>query len=99
MNSHKGFDSPLTSRYLTEFLSKYGHDHNSFWGVCVENTPLVEKRIGCNIFKYDFDVQEGDYLEEMARRSIGPLNTTVKLLRLNNHIIHTNHINSFFKCF
>ena len=36
---------------------------------------------------------------ELARRSIGRFDKTVKLLRFNNHIIHTNDIDSFFKCF
>ena len=36
---------------------------------------------------------------ELARRSIGRFDKTVKLPRFNNHIIHTNDIDSFFKCF
>ena len=52
-----------------------------------------------NIFIYDFDIQEGEYVGELARRSIGRFDKTVKLLRFNNHIIHTNDIESFFKCF
>ena len=52
-----------------------------------------------NIFIYDFDIQEGEYVGELARRSIGRFDKTVKLLRFNNHIIHTNDIDSFFKCF
>ena len=52
-----------------------------------------------NIFIYDFDIQEGEYVGELARRSIGRFDETVKLLRFNNHINQTNEINSFFKCF
>ena len=51
-----------------------------------------------NIFLYDFDIQEGEYVGEIARRSIGRFDKTVKLLRFNNHIIHTNDTDSFFKC-
>ena len=36
---------------------------------------------------------------ELARRSIGRFEKTVKLLRFNNHIIHTKDIDSFFKSF
>ena len=36
---------------------------------------------------------------ELARRSIGRFDKTVKLLRFNNHVIHTNDIDNFFKCF
>ena len=50
-----------------------------------------------NIFLYDFDIQEGEYVGEIARRSIGRFDNTVKLLRFNNHIIHTNDTDSFFK--
>ena len=30
--------------------------------------PFVEEMIECNIFICDFDVQEGDYIGELARR-------------------------------
>ena len=36
---------------------------------------------------------------ELARRSIGRFDKTVKLLRFNNHIIHANDLDSFFRCF
>ena len=52
-----------------------------------------------NMFIYNFDIHEGEYVGELARRSIGRFDKTVKLLRFNNHIIHTNDIDSFFKCF
>ena len=40
----------FTSRYLTEFLSKSGHDPENFREVCVENLPLDEEMIACCIF-------------------------------------------------
>ena len=52
-----------------------------------------------NIFIYNFVIQETEYVGELARRSTGSFDKTVKLLRFNNHIIHTNDIDSFFKCF
>ena len=36
---------------------------------------------------------------ELARRSIGKHENTVKILRYNNHIIYGNNIDNFFKCF
>ena len=36
---------------------------------------------------------------ELTRRNIGRFDKIVKLLRFNNHIIHTNDNDSFFKCF
>ena len=51
-----------------------------------------------NFSFYDFDIHEGEY-KELAWRSIGRFDDTVKVLRFNNHLIHTNDIDSFFKCF
>ena len=98
MNGHNDLDSH-TSRYFTEFVSKSGYDPKSFRGVSVEDLPVVEEIVQRNIFIYDFDIQEGEYVGELARRSIGRFDKTGKLLRFNNHIIHTNDIDSFFKCF
>ena len=98
MNGHNDLDSH-TSRYFTEFVSKSGYDPKSFLGVSVEDLPVVEEIVQRNIFIYDFDIQEGEYVGELARRSIGRFDKTVKLLRFNNHIIHTNDTDSFFKCF
>ena len=52
-----------------------------------------------NIFRYDFDIREGEFVGKLARRSIGRFDKTVKLLRFNNDILHTNDIDSFFKSF
>ena len=38
-------------------------------------------------------------LKKLARRSIGKFERTVKLFKFNNHIIHVNDFESFFKCF
>ena len=98
MNGHKNLDSH-TSRYFTDFISKSGYDPKNFRGVSVEDLPFVEEIVQRNMFIYDFDIQEGENVEELARRSIGSFDKTVKLLRFNNHIVHTNDIDSFFKCF
>ena len=98
MNGHNDLDSDL-SRYFTEFISKSGYDPKSFRGVSVDDLSVVEEIMQRNIFIYDFDIKEGDYVGELARRSIGRFDKTVKLMRFNNHIIHTNDIDFFFKCF
>ena len=98
MNGHNDLDSH-TSRYFTDFISKSGYDPKSFRGVSLEDLPVVEEIVQRNIFIHDFDIQEGEYVGEIARRSIGRFDETVKLLRFNNHVIHTNNIDSFFKCF
>ena len=53
---------------------------------------------------YLFDIEDTDkvdenFLSELARRSIGKYENTVKLLQYNNHIIHVNNIDNFFRCF
>ena len=98
MNGHNDLDSH-TSRYFTDFISKSSYDPKNFRGVSVEDLPVVEEIVQRNTFIYNFDIQEGEYVGELARRTIGRFDKTVKLLRFNNHIIHTNDIDSFFKCF
>ena len=68
-----------TSRYFTDFISKSGYDPKSFRGVSVEYLPVVEEIVQRIIFIYDFDIQEGEYVGELARRSIGTFDKTVKL--------------------
>ena len=97
MNGHNDLDSHI-SRYFTEFISKSGYDLKIFCGVPVEDL-LVEEIVRRNVFIYDFDIPEGEYVGELARRNIGRFVKTVKLLSFNNHIIHTNDIDSFFKRF
>ena len=88
-----------TSQLFTEFISKSGYNPKKFLGVTIDGSPLVEIIVERNIFNYNFDVQEREYVGELARRSIGKFQKTVKLLTFNNHIIHTKDIDSFFKCF
>ena len=98
MHGHSKLDAH-TSQLFTEFISKSGYDPKNFRGVNIDDLPLVEGIVEHKIFIYNFDIQEGEYVGELARRSIGKFEKTVKLLRFNKHIIHTNDIDSFFKCF
>ena len=98
MNGQNVLDSH-NSRYFTEFVSKCGYDPQSLRGISVKNLSVVEEIVQRKIFLYDFDIQEGEYVGELAGQSIGGFDKTVTLLRVNNHMIHTNDINSFFKCF
>ena len=91
MNGHNDLDSH-TSRYFTDYISKFGYDPKNLRGVSVEDLPVVEEIVQRNIVMYDFDIQEGEYVGELARRSIGRFDKTVKLRRFNNHNIHTNDI-------
>ena len=88
-----------TSQLFTEFKSKSGYNPKNLCGVLINDLPIIEGIVERNKFIYDFDIQEGECVGESARRSIGKFEKTVKLLRFNNHIIHTNDIDSFIKCF
>ena len=66
----------------------------------MDNLPIVEDVVEKNIFVYDIeDIEDGDFVGELARRSIGKYENTVKLLRYNNNIIYVNNNDNFFKCF
>ena len=98
MNGHNDLNSH-TSRYLTGFVLKSGHDPKSVRGISEKNWPVVEEIVQRNIFIYNFKVQEEEYVGELARKIIGRLDETVKLMRFHHHIIHTIDVESFFKCF
>ena len=99
-HGHSNLDAH-TSQLFTEFISESGYDQKNFHGVSIDDLSLVEGKVERNIFIYDFDIQEEEYVRELARQSIRKFEKkkTVKLLRFNNHIIHTNDIYSLFKCF
>ena len=88
-----------TSKIFNDFLEKSGYDPKQFRGVSMDNLPVVEDVVEKNIFIYDINIEDGDFVGELARRSIGKYENTVKLLRYNNHIIYVNNIDNFFKCF
>ena len=88
-----------TSNIFNEFLEKSGCDPKQFRGVSMDNLPIVEDVVGKIIYIYDISTEDGDFVGELARRSIGKYENTVKLLRYNNHIINVNNIDIFFKCF
>ena len=69
-NGHTYLDSH-TSIYFTEFISKFGYDPDTFRGVSVEEFTTVEEIVQRNIFIYVFDIQEAEYVGELARRSTG----------------------------
>ena len=66
-------------------------------GVSQEDLTVVEEIVQRNFFIYDFDIQEGEYVGQLARRGIGRLDKTVKLLKFNNHIIHTSAFDALAK--
>ena len=88
-----------TSKIFNDFLEKSGCEPKQFRGVSMDNLPIVEDVVEKNIFIHDIDIEDGDFVGELARRRFGKYENTVKLLRYNNHNIYVNNIDNFFKCF
>ena len=85
------------SKIFIEFLKKLGCDPKLFCGLSMYNRPIVEDVVGKSIFIYDIDIENGDFVGELARRNIGKNENTLKLLQYNNHIVYNNNIDNFFK--
>ena len=81
------------------FLHESGHDAINFRGVSIDHLVFVENAIKHDIFIYDIDIEEGELVGELARRSVEMYEKNINLLRYNNHICHVDYINAFFKRF
>ena len=81
------------------FITVSGCHPESFTGVSFDQIPIIEELIKQNIFIYDFDIEDGEIIGELVRRSVERYDENIKLLRYNNHICYVNDINKFFKKF
>ena len=84
---------------LSAFLHEPGHDAINFRGVSLDHLVFVVNAIKHNIFIYDIDIEEGEIVGELARRSVEKYEKNINLLRYNNHICYVDDINTFFKLF
>ena len=84
---------------FSAFLHESGQDAINFRGVSIDHLVFVENAIKHNIFIYDIDIVDGDFVGELARRSIEMYEKNINLLRYNNHICYVDDINTFFKRF
>ena len=75
-----------------------GYDPKKFRRVSMDNLSIVEDVAEKNIFIYKIDIEDGDFVGELARRSIGKCEKTVTFLRYSNHLNYVNNIDIFFKC-
>ena len=55
---------------FSAFLHESGHDAINFRGVSIDHLELVENAIKHNIFIYDIDIEEGEFVGELARRLV-----------------------------
>ena len=88
-----------SSTFFIAFLEKLGCNPKQFRGFLMDNLAKDEDRVEKNIFCYDIDIEDGDFLGELAQKSIGKNENTVNILRYNNHVIYINNNDHFFKCF
>ena len=51
---------------LQNFVSKSGYEPKHFRGFSVEDLPVVEEIVQRNIFIYNFDIQEGEFVGELS---------------------------------
>ena len=84
---------------FSAFRHESGHDAINFRGVSIDHLVFVENAIKHNIFIYDIDIEEGEFVGELARRSVEMYEKNINLLRYNNHICYVDDINTFFKQF
>ena len=87
------------NKIFHNFVTASGCDPDNFTGVSFDQIPIIEELIKQNIFIYDFDIEDGEIIGELVRRSIERYDENIKLLRYNNHICYVNDINKFFKKF
>ena len=81
------------------FITASGCQPESFTGVSFDQIPIIEELIKQNVFIYDFDIENGEIIGELVRRSVERYDKNIKRLRYNNHICYVNDINNFFKKF
>ena len=90
---------PNATKIFHSFVTASGCDPESFTGVSFDQIPIIEELIKQNIFIYDFDIEDGEIIGELFRRSVERYDENIKLLRYNNHICYVNDIKKFFKKF
>ena len=84
---------------FSAFLHESGHDATNFRGISIDHLVFVENAIKHNIFIYDIDIEEGEFVGELERRNVEMYEKNIDLLRYKNHICYVDDINTFFKRF
>ena len=89
-----------TSKLFILFINKKdGLSADQFQGVHMNDITFVEDLLTLNIVLYDIDTVDGNFIGEPARRSVQKYETTVRLLRYNNHIRYVNNVIAVFQSF
>ena len=65
----------------------------------LDHLPIVQDAVEKKVVFYNIDIEDGDFEEELARRSIGKNKNTIKLLKYNKQNYHVNKIDNYYQCF
>ena len=84
-------------RIFHNFVTASGCDPENLTGVSFDQIPIIEEQIKQNIFIYDIDIEDGEIIGGLVRRSVERYDENIKLLRYNNHTCYVNDINKFFE--
>ena len=57
------------------------HDAINFRGVSIDHLVFVESAIKHNIFIYDIDLEEGEFVGELARKIVEMYEKNINILR------------------
>ena len=83
---------PNAAKLFSDFLHESGHDAINFRGVSMDHLVFVENAIKHNIFIYYIDIEDRNFVGELARRSIEIYENNMNLLSYNNHICYIDDI-------
>ena len=88
------------SKTFNSFVNKMdGLSSSQFKGVHMNDIPVVEDLLTLNFLLYDIDFVDGNIIGELAIRSVQKYDSTVRLLRYNNHFCYANNTNAVLQSF
>ena len=76
-----------------------GLSANQFQNYHMNDIPVAGDRLTINILLYNLGIVDGNFIEEIARRSLQRYGKNARLLRCNNHISYVSNIDAVFKFF
>ena len=89
-----------TSKLFHLFLiNSTNPDPSKLQGVCIDDIPSVEDRVGINISINDIDLIDGAMVGELARRSFKKYEKNVQLIQYISHNCYVDKIHALFKAF
>ena len=89
-----------TSKIFSLFNEKMdGLRANQFQGVLMNDILTIGDLLTVAILMYDIDMVDGNFIGELASRSVQKKENTVRVLRYNNHTCYVSNINAVLQSF